>query len=85
EKLAKLESEALQSEQEFLKAKEQELKRKEALKKKLEHERGNASNIESQTKIEVGVDIPTRVQAQIPKSRVRLNEREIYDLDYAIV
>ncbi|AQM65492.1 hypothetical protein HPYLSS1_00452 [Helicobacter pylori SS1] len=39
EKLAKLESEALQSEQEFLKAKEQELKRKEALKKKLEHER----------------------------------------------
>ncbi|WP_341537672.1 DUF3519 domain-containing protein, partial [Helicobacter pylori] len=36
EKLAKLESEALQSEQEFLKAKEQELKRKEALKKKLE-------------------------------------------------
>ncbi|WQW40240.1 DUF3519 domain-containing protein [Helicobacter pylori] len=42
EKLAKLESEQLQSEQEFLKAKEQELKRKEALKKKLEHERGNA-------------------------------------------
>ncbi|WP_157819522.1 DUF3519 domain-containing protein [Helicobacter pylori] len=40
EKLAKLESEALQSEQEFLKAKEQETKRKEALKKKLEHERG---------------------------------------------
>ncbi|GAA7695291.1 hypothetical protein HpMMM77_14880 [Helicobacter pylori] len=40
EKLAKLESEALASEQEFLKAKEQELKRKEALKKKLEHERG---------------------------------------------
>ncbi len=39
EKLAKLESEALQSEQEFLKAKEQEAKRKEALKKKLEHER----------------------------------------------
>ncbi len=39
EKLAKLESEALQSEQEFLKAKEQELKRKVALKKKLEHER----------------------------------------------
>ncbi len=39
EKLAKLESEALQSEQEFLKAKEQETKRKEALKKKLEHER----------------------------------------------
>ncbi|WP_120851613.1 DUF3519 domain-containing protein, partial [Helicobacter pylori] len=33
EKLAKLESEALASEQEFLKAKEQELKRKEALKK----------------------------------------------------
>ncbi|GAA8587497.1 hypothetical protein HpDR63_10650 [Helicobacter pylori] len=25
------------------------------------------------------------MQAQIPKSRVRLNEREIYDLDYAIV
>ncbi|WQX61231.1 hypothetical protein KVM52_02415 [Helicobacter pylori] len=85
EKLAKLESEALQSEQEFLKAKEQEKQRKEALKKKLEHERGNAGNIESQTKIEVGEDIPTRVQAQTPKSRVRLNEREIYDLDYAIV
>ncbi|RKV01721.1 DUF3519 domain-containing protein, partial [Helicobacter pylori] len=85
EKLAKLESEQLQSEQEFLKAKEQELKRKEALKKKLEHERGNAGNIESQTKIEVGKDIPTEIQAQIPKSRVRLNEREIYDLDYAIV
>ncbi|EQD99889.1 hypothetical protein L933_01000, partial [Helicobacter pylori PZ5056] len=85
EKLAKLESEKLQSEQEFLKAKEQETKRKEALKKKLEHERGNAGNIESQTKIEVGEDIPTQTQAQIPKSRVRLNEREIYDLDYAIV
>nr|WP_183004612.1 DUF3519 domain-containing protein [Helicobacter pylori] len=85
EKLAKLESEQLQSEQEFLKAKEQENKRKEALKKKLEHERGNAGNIESQTKIEVGEDIPTEIQAQIPKSRVRLNEREIYDLDYAIV
>ncbi|QQW71299.1 DUF3519 domain-containing protein [Helicobacter pylori] len=85
EKLAKLESEALASEQEFLKAKEQEIKRKEALKKKLEHERGNAGNIESQTKIEVGEDIPTEIQAQIPKSRVRLNEREIYDLDYAIV
>ncbi|WQU34166.1 hypothetical protein KVD42_00990 [Helicobacter pylori] len=85
EKLAKLESEALQSEQEFLKAKEQEKQRKEALKRKLEHERGNAGNIESQTKIEVGEDIPTQNQAQIPKSRVRLNEREIYDLDYAIV
>ncbi|WQT66072.1 DUF3519 domain-containing protein [Helicobacter pylori] len=85
EKLAKLESEALQSEQEFLKAKEQELKRKEALKKKLEHERGNAGNIESQTKIEVGEDISAQTQTQIPKSRVRLNEREIYDLDYAIV
>ncbi|EMR55684.1 hypothetical protein A608_1271 [Helicobacter pylori CCHI 33] len=85
EKLAKLESEAKESEQEFLKAKEQEAKRKEALKKKLEHERGNAGNIESQTKIEVGEDIPTEIQAQIPKSRVRLNEREIYDLDYAIV
>nr|WP_241208325.1 DUF3519 domain-containing protein [Helicobacter pylori] len=85
EKLAKLESEALQSEQEFLKAKEQENKRKEALKKKLEHERGNAGNIESQTKIEVGEDIPTQTQVQLPKSRVRLNEREIYDLDYAIV
>ncbi|WP_341537410.1 DUF3519 domain-containing protein, partial [Helicobacter pylori] len=45
EKLAKLESEQLQSEQEFLKTKEQENKRKEALKKKLEHERGNAGNI----------------------------------------
>ncbi|RVY07923.1 DUF3519 domain-containing protein [Helicobacter pylori] len=85
EKLAKLESEALESEQEFLKAKEQENKRKEALKKKLEHERGNAGNIESQTKIEVGEDIPTQIQERIPKSRVRLNEREIYDLDYAIV
>ncbi|MCQ2922294.1 DUF3519 domain-containing protein, partial [Helicobacter pylori] len=85
EKLAKLESERLASEQEFLKAKEQENARKEALKKKLEHERGNAGNIESQTKIEVGENIPTSIQAQIPKSRVRLNEREIYDLDYAIV
>ncbi|WP_217620547.1 DUF3519 domain-containing protein [Helicobacter pylori] len=85
EKLAKLESEALESEKEFLKAKEQENKRKEALKKKLEHERGNAGNIESQTKIEVGEDIPTQTQEQLPKSRVRLNEREIYDLDYAIV
>ncbi|MCQ2656893.1 DUF3519 domain-containing protein [Helicobacter pylori] len=85
EKLAKLQREQEQSEQEFLKAKEQETKRKEALKKKLEHERGNAGNIESQTKIEVGEDIPTEIQAQIPKSRVRLNEREIYDLNYAIV
>ncbi|WQZ96751.1 DUF3519 domain-containing protein [Helicobacter pylori] len=85
EKLAKLESEKLESEKEFLKAKEQETKRKDALKKKLEHERGNAGNIESQTKIEVGEDIPTEIQAQIPKSRVRLNEREIYDLNYAIV
>nr|WP_228841224.1 DUF3519 domain-containing protein [Helicobacter pylori] len=85
EKLAKLESEKLESEKEFLKAKEQEQQRKAALKKKLEHERGNAGNIESQTKIEVGEDIPTQTQAQIPKSRVRLNEREIYDLDYAIV
>ncbi|WP_332247068.1 DUF3519 domain-containing protein [Helicobacter pylori] len=85
EKLAKLESEAKESEQEFLKAKEQEKQRKEALKKKLEHERGNAGNIESQTKIEVGEDIPTEIQERIPKSRVRLNEREIYDLDYAIV
>ncbi|WP_237389294.1 DUF3519 domain-containing protein [Helicobacter pylori] len=85
EKLAKLQREQEQSEQEFLKAKEQEKQRKEALKKKLEHERGNAGNIESQTKIEVGEDIPTQIQAQIPKSRVRLNEREIYDLDYAIV
>ncbi|GAA7516057.1 DUF3519 domain-containing protein [Helicobacter pylori] len=85
EKLAKLESEALQSEQEFLRYKEQELKRKEALKRKLEHERGNAGNIESQTKIEVGSDIPTEIQEHLPKSRVRLNEREIYDLNYAIV
>ncbi|WP_033773721.1 DUF3519 domain-containing protein, partial [Helicobacter pylori] len=85
EKLLKLESERLASEQEFLKAKEQELKRKEALKRKLEHERGNAGNIESQTKIEVGADIPTEIQEHLPKSRVRLNEREIYDLDYAIV
>ncbi len=85
EKLAKLQREQEQSEQEFLKAKEQETKRKEALKKKLEHECGNAGNIESQTKIEVGEDIPTKTQAQLPKSRVRLNEREIYELDYAIV
>lgn len=85
EKLAKLESEKLESEKEFTRLKEQETKRKEALKKKLEHERGNAGNIESQTKIEVGDDIPTHPQAQIPKSRVRLNEREIYDLNYAIV
>uniref|UniRef100_UPI001F095028 DUF3519 domain-containing protein n=1 Tax=Helicobacter pylori TaxID=210 RepID=UPI001F095028 len=85
EKLAKLQREQEQSEQEFLKAKEQQAKRKEALKKKLEHERGNAGNIESQTKIEVGEDIPTQTQEQLPKSRVRLNEREIYDLDYAIV
>ncbi|GAA8003882.1 hypothetical protein HpCS31_02880 [Helicobacter pylori] len=85
EKLAKLESERLESEQEFLKAKEQEKQRKEALKRKLEYERGNAGNIESQTKIEVGEDIPTQTQEKIPKSRVRLNEREIYDLDYAIV
>ncbi|WP_154456538.1 DUF3519 domain-containing protein, partial [Helicobacter pylori] len=85
EKLAKLESEKLESEKEFTRLKEQEQARKAALKKKLEHERGNAGNIESQTKIEVGDDIPTQTQAQIPKSRVRLNEREIYDLDYAIV
>ncbi|WJX97958.1 DUF3519 domain-containing protein [Helicobacter pylori] len=85
EKLAKLESEKLESEKEFTRLKEQETKRKEALKKKLEHERGNAGNIESQTKIEVGEDIPTQTQTQIPKSRVRLNEREIYDLNYAIV
>ncbi|KAA6502482.1 DUF3519 domain-containing protein, partial [Helicobacter pylori] len=85
EKLAKLQREQEQSEQEFLKAKEQENARKEALKKKLEHERGNAGNIESQTKIEVGEDIPTITQEQLPKSRVRLNEREIYDLNYAIV
>ncbi|GAA6919324.1 DUF3519 domain-containing protein [Helicobacter pylori] len=85
EKLAKLESEKLESEQEFLKAKEQEQARKAALKKKLEHERGNAGNIESATKIEVGEDIPVQALEEIPKSRVRLNEREIYDLDYAIV
>ncbi len=85
EKLAKLESERLESEKEFTRLKEQEKQRKEALKKKLEHERGNAGNIESQTKIEVGEDIPVQTQVQIPKSRVRLNEREIYDLDYAIV
>ncbi|UOR76827.1 DUF3519 domain-containing protein [Helicobacter pylori] len=85
EKLAKLESERLESEKEFTRLKEQEQARKEALKKKLEHERGNAGNIESATKIEVGEDIPTQTQTQIPKSRVRLNEREIYDLNYAIV
>ncbi|GAA7467695.1 hypothetical protein MM0361_11270 [Helicobacter pylori] len=85
EKLAKLQSERLESEKEFLRFKEQEATRKAALKRKLEHERGNAGNIESQTKIEVGEDIPAQTQAQIPKSRVRLNEREIYDLNYAIV
>ncbi|BDO46484.1 DUF3519 domain-containing protein [Helicobacter pylori] len=85
EKLAKLESEKLESEKEFTRLKEQEQARKEALKKKLEHERGNAGNIESATKIEVGEDIPVQALAQIPKSRVRLNEREIYDLNYAIV
>ncbi|WP_229762929.1 DUF3519 domain-containing protein [Helicobacter pylori] len=85
EKLAKLESEKLESEKEFTRLKEQEQARKAVLKKKLEHERGNAGNIESATKIEVGEDIPAQTQAQIPKSRVRLNEREIYDLDYAIV
>ncbi|UOR38524.1 DUF3519 domain-containing protein [Helicobacter pylori] len=85
EKLAKLESEKLESEKEFTRLKEQEQARKAALKKKLEHERGNAGNIESATKIKVGEDIPTQTQAQIPKSRVRLNEREIYDLNYAIV
>ncbi len=85
EKLAKLESEKLESEKEFTRLKEQEQARKAALKKKLEHERGNAGNIESATKIEVGEDISAHTQAQIPKSRVRLNEREIYDLNYAIV
>ncbi len=85
EKLAKLQSEQLESEKEFTRLKEQEQQRKAALKKKLEHERGNAGNIESQTKIEVGEDIPAQAQTQIPKSRVRLNEREIYDLNYAIV
>ncbi|GAA7138846.1 hypothetical protein HpCHN56_04480 [Helicobacter pylori] len=85
EKLAKLESEKLESEKEFTRLKEQEQARKAALKKKLEHERGNAGNIESATKIEVGEDIPTQTLKEIPKSRVRLNEREIYDLNYAIV
>ncbi len=85
EKLAKLESEKLESEKEFTRLKEQEQARKAALKKKLEHERGNAGNIESATKIEVGEDISVHTQKQIPKSRVRLNEREIYDLNYAIV
>ncbi|GAA8863075.1 DUF3519 domain-containing protein [Helicobacter pylori] len=85
EKLAKLESERLESEKEFTCLKEQEQARKDALKRKLEYERGNAGNIESQTKIEVGEDIHTQVLTQIPKSRVRLNEREIYDLNHAIV
>ncbi|GAA7133639.1 hypothetical protein HpCHN52_06740 [Helicobacter pylori] len=85
EKQKKLQSEQLESEKEFLRLKEQEQERKAALKKKLEHERGNAGNIESQTKIEVGEDIPVQALTQIPKSRVRLNEREIYDLNYAIV
>ncbi|UOR78645.1 DUF3519 domain-containing protein [Helicobacter pylori] len=85
EKLAKLESERLESEKEFTRLKEQEIARKAALKKKLEHERGNAGNIESATKIEIGEDIPAQALEEIPKSRVRLNEREIYDLNYAIV
>ncbi len=85
EKQKKLESEKLESEKEFTRLKEQEQARKAALKKKLEHERGNAGNIESATKIEVGEDISAHTQTQIPKSRVRLNEREIYDLNYAIV
>ncbi|MCQ2758036.1 DUF3519 domain-containing protein, partial [Helicobacter pylori] len=72
EKLAKLESEKLESEKEFTRLKEQEIARKAALKKKLEHERGNAGNIESQTKIEVGEDISAQRQEQLPKSRVRL-------------
>ncbi|WP_244660594.1 DUF3519 domain-containing protein, partial [Helicobacter pylori] len=42
EKLAKLESERIESEKEFKRLKEQEQDRKAALKKKLEHERGNA-------------------------------------------
>ncbi|WP_447381965.1 DUF3519 domain-containing protein, partial [Helicobacter pylori] len=46
EKLAKLESQKLESEKEFTRLKEQEQARKAALKKKLEHERGNAGNIE---------------------------------------
>ncbi|WP_407918811.1 DUF3519 domain-containing protein, partial [Helicobacter pylori] len=46
EKLAKLESERIESEKEFKRLKEQEQDRKAALKKKLEHERGNAGNIE---------------------------------------
>ncbi|GAA9585762.1 hypothetical protein HpHA60_08020 [Helicobacter pylori] len=62
EKLAKLESE-----KEFLRLKEQEKERKAALKKKLEHERGNAGNIESQTKIEVGEDIPAQAVSANPK------------------
>ncbi|WP_162965295.1 DUF3519 domain-containing protein [Helicobacter pylori] len=85
EKQKKPQSEQLESEKEFTRLKEQEIARKAALKKKLEHERGNAGNIESQTKIEVGEDIPAQTLEEIPKSRVRLNEREIYDLDYAIV
>ncbi|GHR75034.1 hypothetical protein VN1272_12430 [Helicobacter pylori] len=85
EKQKKLQSERLESEKEFLRLKEQEQKRKAALKRKLEHERGNAGNIESTTKIEVGEDIPAQTIKEIPKSRVRLNEREIYDLNYAIV
>ncbi|WP_233408585.1 DUF3519 domain-containing protein, partial [Helicobacter pylori] len=49
EKQKKLESEKLESEKEFTRLKEQEQARKVALKKKLEHERGNAGNIESAT------------------------------------
>ncbi|MGT0085800.1 DUF3519 domain-containing protein, partial [Helicobacter pylori] len=46
EKQKKLESQKLESEKEFTRLKEQEQARKAALKKKLEHERGNAGNIE---------------------------------------
>ncbi|GAA9355879.1 hypothetical protein HpHA251_12410 [Helicobacter pylori] len=45
EKLAKLESEKLESEKEFTRLKEQEQVCKAALKKKLEHERGNGNKI----------------------------------------
>ncbi|MCQ2983416.1 DUF3519 domain-containing protein, partial [Helicobacter pylori] len=84
EKLAKLQREQEQSEQEFLKAKEQERARKVALKKKLEHERGNAGNIESQTKIEEGEEIPADTIKREPKSRGGVNERGVNDLNKAM-
>ncbi|AFI05226.1 putative barnase/colicin E5 family endoribonuclease [Helicobacter cetorum] len=83
----KLQKQALEKEkalQDYESYKEDALKREEALKQKLAFERGNAGNLESETKIEVGQDIPLK-KLDLAKSRVRLNDGEIFDLDYAIV